>query len=221
MGNIVNNLRAYLVCIILLAASGQICAQRGSSGDKVFNLGVKGGVNFPSGTNLFSAETYKSINLIGFHIGPILDVRIPLGGLGLDLALLYSMKGNITATGIGSDNSNQEYRHSLYIPLNVKYTFNLIKVFGLYISAGPYIDYTFGDMSNMTIGQIGDKIVADYKSYNFDWGVGVGGGIVLFRHLNIGVNYNFGLNDVQSYKDIEGIKNIKCNVLMVSASYTF
>lgn len=74
-------LLAIAVAIVSIAASAQTA--------KMFNWGVEAGMNFNSLS--FDKEMFESGNRAGFFVGPKVKVKVPLVGLGLDGALLYSM----------------------------------------------------------------------------------------------------------------------------------
>ena len=54
-------------------------------------FGVKGGLNISSVH--MNSDILKADNVTGFQIGPMIETTIPLIGIGLDAAILYSQKG--------------------------------------------------------------------------------------------------------------------------------
>ena len=75
-------------------------------------FGVKGGVNISSVH--FSEEILNSDNITGFHIGPMMEFMVPVAGLGVDAAVLYSQKGLSTA----GETMKTDY---IEIPVNLKW----------------------------------------------------------------------------------------------------
>ena len=102
------------------------------------------------------------------------------------------------------------------IPINLKWTFGLGSTAGVYVAAGPQFGFN-----------VGDRIIQDiyeFKKNNTTFNVGAG--VKLIRHLQIGVNYNFGLSRVASiidndeFKEFAGEK-IRNNTWQISLAYLF
>ena len=80
------------------------------------NFGVKGGLNLSKAS--FSKADFKKDNFTGFFIGPMAEFKIPVVGLGLDGALLFSQRGiEVEGTKIK--------QNGLDIPINLKYNIGL------------------------------------------------------------------------------------------------
>ena len=75
-------LKWFLFVAVLLAAPAMQAQLR---------FGVKGGVNIASVK--FNRDVIDSENITGFHIGPMIELMIPVAGLGVDAAVVYSQKG--------------------------------------------------------------------------------------------------------------------------------
>ena len=71
----------------------------------------------------------------GFFIGPMAEITLPVIGLGIDGALLFSQRGK--------DEAKQQ---GLEIPVNLKYTSGLGSMFGIYLAAGPDFFFNFKDI---------------------------------------------------------------------------
>ena len=168
-------------------------------------FGVKGGLNV-SKLHL-SEETFKSDNRTGFFIGPMAEFTIPVIGVGIDAAALY------TQSGAKVEYENESYDKNLKtieIPVNLKYNFGLGSMAGVYVAAGPQFGFNVGS------GHLGDY---DIKDCNTTFNVGAG--VKLISHLQIGVNYNFSINKVAKYEE-EGKKyDMKKNTWQVSLAYLF
>ena len=98
------------VCCLALATPAQA---------QLLKWGVKGGVNM---TKIDFDEGYKD-KMAGFFIGPMAEVTIPVVGLGMDAALLFSQKG------IKADNGTLK-QFGIDIPVNLKYTLGLVNLHG-------------------------------------------------------------------------------------------
>lgn len=170
--------------ITVLPAKGQL-----------LQWGVKGGVNM---TKIDWGGGNKD-NMAGFFIGPMAEVNIPLAGLGLDGALLFSQKG------IKADTDGVK-QCGLDIPVNLKYTFGLGSVLGIFIAAGPDFYFDFK----------GSQDGIDRKGAQVS--VNVGAGVKLVNHLQVGINYNIPTGDHFSVgKALKG----KDKTVQVSLAYLF
>lgn len=92
---------------------------------QLIKWGVKGGVNL---TKIDWDGGYKGNkdNSAGFFIGPMAEITIPIVGLGVDGALLFSQRGKGDVKQIGAE-----------VPINLKYTIGLGSLLGVYFAAGP------------------------------------------------------------------------------------
>ncbi len=177
-----------------------------------FKFGVKGGLNISKLS--VSKDILKSDNQTGFFIGPMAEFTIPIVGLGVDVAALYNQSG--VATVSGSEGEVNSTLKTVEIPINLKWTFGLGSTAGVYVAAGPQFGFN-----------VGDRIIQDiyeFKKNNTTFNVGAG--VKLIRHLQIGVNYNFGLSRVASiigndeFKEFAGEK-IRNNTWQISLAYLF
>lgn len=145
-------------------------------------FGVKGGLNM---SELDVKNGPTSDNTTGFYVGPMAEVTLPLIGLGIDGALMYSQRGK--------DDWKQQ---GIEIPVNLKYTFGLGSLFGIYLAAGPDFFFNFKDIK---VG--GGDLVSTKKT---QVGLNLGGGLKLLRHLQVGVNYQIPLGDTFSWDSVVG-----------------
>lgn len=150
-----------------------------------FSWGIKGGVNL-GGNDLTMLTNKKSAfdatNYTGFFIGPKAEVRIPVLGLGIELAAMYAQKGMVlTDLDIFKQNSIQ-------IPLNIKYSLGLGNVANFFIAAGPEFGYNVGETGAAVQLESGE--VKAYLIDEYALSINAGLGFTLFNHLQIGVNYN-------------------------------
>ncbi len=168
-------------------------------------FGLKGGLNISKVT--FSASDINSDNRTGFFIGPMAEFTIPVIGVGIDAAALYTQSG---AKMKYENESLDKNLKTIEIPVNLKYNFGLGSMAGVYVAAGPQFGFNVGS------GHLGDY---DIKDCNTTFNVGAG--VKLISHLQIGVNYNFSINKVAKYEE-EGKKyDMKKNTWQVSLAYLF
>ena len=176
---------------------------------QILKFGIKGGLNISKVT--FSKDLFKSDNRTGFYIGPTAEFTIPVAGLGIDVAALYNQT-DAKMNGMGTDLiETSEKMKSIEIPVNLKWTLGLGSTLGVFVAAGPQFGFNVGD-SNYAEAFDMEKW---YTSFN------VGGGLKLFRHLQAGINYNFGISKLA--KTISEKRNIdmKRKTWQVSLAYMF
>ena len=150
-------------------------------------FGVKGGLNISS-VHL-NSDILKADNVTGFQIGPMIETTIPLIGVGLDAAILYSQKGMDVKSETGtSTNVKTDY---IDVPVNLKWKFGLPIIKG-YLAAGPYIGFRVGGDK---FWEIPGSVVGQVKAKNFSAGLNFGAGVKLISHLQVGINYGLGLTD--------------------------
>ena len=122
-----------LVKIIAVAASGLLLT---------LDLSAKNGVevgylNSTYRSKPASGEVTKSDPMSGFYVSLVKDMRL-FAGLSIQSGLYYSYlndTGRKEALGFNMTESDTE--HMLNIPIQFKYTFDIIPAFGVYIFAGP------------------------------------------------------------------------------------
>lgn len=148
-----------------------------------FRFGIKGGLN--TSTVTFSDEVFKGDNRTGFFFGPTAEYTLPMLGLGLDVSALYTR--SVTEYDRLESNGTRDSKEtlkSLEFPINVKWTVGLGSSFGIFVAGGPQFGFNVGS------GRYADafRVKNCYKSFN------LGGGIKLLRHIQLGINYNFGIS---------------------------
>lgn len=184
------------VCCMLVAMPAQA---------QLIKWGVKGGVNM---TKIDWDGGYKGNkdNSTGFFIGPMAEITIPIVGLGVDGALLFSQKGQKTDFMEGGERFTVDGRQTgLEIPVNLKYTIGLGSMLGIYLAAGPDFFFDF-------------KKKDDIDRKKAQVGLNLGAGVKLVRHLQIGVNYQIPLGDSFKVGNAFGAKN---KTWQISAAYLF
>jgi len=200
-----------------------------------FSQGIKGGLNLMNNDlSDFSAsglsESLSPKNMTGFFIGPSVEYMIPVVGLGIEASLLYSQKGSSYDIDLGSSSFTVKDKvHYLDLPINLKYKFSLL-VAGVYVAAGPYVSYAIsGDRSLSNLTGITSSEINKTDFYNdLDLGVNLGAGVELLSHLQVGIQYSWGLKDAAKNEltngNLGGVVsnfNAKNRVFSVSAAYYF
>lgn len=188
-------------------------------------FGLKGGLNITDMS--MDSKVLDASNRAGFFIGPSVKFTLPVVGLGIDASALYDqreakLKGEVS--GYGADLNTKVKQQAINIPVNLRYTFGLGDIAGVYLAAGPQFGFNVGDKNF-------DMLKADnYKLKSTNFSVNVGAGVTLINHLEIGFNYNIacGKTGEVTGKSVatETIKNLldsegKSNAWQISAAYYF
>ncbi|WP_291558930.1 porin family protein [Bacteroides sp.] len=187
-----------LVSIIVV----MVCLLLAVPAQSQVKFGLKGGLDISKLDNNIGDNT------TGFFVGPMLDVTLPIVGLGIDVAALYSQ------SGMDVNNKSSEKLKSIEIPVNLKWTLGLGSTFGVFIAAGPQFGFSLND---------GWKELMEETNKNFV-SVNVGAGLKLLRHLQVGVNYNIGASKLGDMI-VDESKNLRSGVRknswQVSLAYMF
>lgn len=192
MKKVLSTLLLIVCCWLAIPAQAQI------------HFGLKGGIDVSKMT--FSSDLLKGDNRTGFFIGPMLDFTVPVVGVGVDVAALYSQSG----LKANDEFSESETLKSIEVPINLKWTIGLGSTLGVYLAAGPQFGFSLND-------KLWDNIEAKKCAVS----VNVGAGLKLIQHLQIGVNYNIGASKLANVI-AEGFEtNIRKNAWQVSLAYLF
>ena len=165
---------------------------------QLIKCGVKGGMNFSElDLNVRTFDGVKE-NSTGFFIGPMAEVTLPIVGLGVDGAVLFSQRG-----------SDELKEQGLEIPVNLKYTIGLGSIAGIYFAAGPDFFFNFKDID-----------IEGMKAKKTQVALNLGAGLKLLKKLQVGVTYQIPMGDNFELKNLgEGIGKTK--TWQVSAAYIF
>jgi len=179
-------------------------------------FGLKGGLNITKMS--FDNSVLDAKNQTGFFIGPSVKFKVPLLGFGFDVSALYDQREADTEV-LDSDGENvgKITQKSIVVPINLRYSFGLGDLAGIYLAAGPQFGFNVGD-KNFWDNQL------TLKSSNLS--VNVGGGLRLLNHLEVGVTYNIACGKTGDWKNITDVNNIgksdvKTNAWQISAAYYF
>lgn len=151
--------------IIIAAAAGLLMT---------FELPAKNGIeigylNSTYRTKAASGEVTKSDPMSGFYVGLVKDLRL-FAGLSIQPGLYYSYLNTAEKEEIPSFNLSSSYtEHGLNLPIHIKYTFDIVPAFGVYVFAGPTL--SLGLAANTKISFTGEALGntmtfdARYNSY--------------------------------------------------------
>lgn len=179
-----------------------------------FKLGVEGGMNLSKAS--LSKDILNTSNRTGWFVGPKAQFTIPVIGLGIDGAVLYSQK-YLELSNRGGDEFKKTLP-SIEIPINLKYNIGFSSLVGIYISTGPQYGWNIGS-KNLTWSDVSHGSLTES---NFSWNVGAG--INALNHLQIGVTYNIALGktgEINNVGDAMSRAKIKNNTWQVRLAYLF
>ncbi len=185
-----------------------------------FDWGVTAGYNLSKvkfSDNSYM-DTFSSGNRSGWFLGPKIHLGL-IAGFGIDAAATYSQR-NMEIEG------KSNMLHSIEIPINVKYTFGLSDVVGVYISTGPQFGLGLGN-EEWHISQIGSTDYTTFEREDLQTTWNIGAGVRLFKHLDVGLGYNFALSKMgeAAIEDKTGMDlgdaDCRTNTFQIQATYYF
>lgn len=180
-----------IISLLMLA----VCLAVAVPAQAQLKFGVKGGLNL---SKLDVSGNKISDNTTGFFIGPMAEFTVPVVGLGVDGALMYSQRGK--------DAYKQQ---GIEIPVNLKYTIGLGSTLGVYLAAGPDFFFNFKDVDLTGINKKDAQV-----------GLNLGAGVKLLGHLQAGFTYQIPLGNSFELANLSdaGAKTKTWQILLV---YTF
>ncbi|WP_294627938.1 porin family protein [uncultured Bacteroides sp.] len=188
-----------------------VCIAMAMPAQAQLHFGVKGGLNLSKASFSNVGDNFRKDNFTGFFIGPMAEFTIPVIGLGVDASLLFAQRG-VTVTPEEKEKEYTIKQNGVDIPVNLKYTFGLGSLLGVYLAAGPDFYFDFEKKSGI------DKKKAEV-------GINLGAGVKLLNHLQVGANYNIPLGDTADFESFAGIENMagsyKTKTWQVSVAYIF
>ncbi len=180
-----------IISLLMLAA----CLAVAMPAQAQLKFGVKGGLNL---SKLDVKGNTLSDNTTGFFIGPMAEFTLPVVGLGVDGALMYSQRGK------------DEYKQQgVEIPLNLKYTIGLGSTLGVYVAAGPDIFFNFKDID-----------LAGIDKKDAQVGLNLGAGVKLLGHLQAGFTYQIPLGNSFELANLSDA-GAKTKTWQILVAYTF
>ena len=208
--------KALVVCSLALLSFIPASAQ--------FSWGLRGGLNLVNNdiTAVNQESATNKDSYTGFFFGPMAELQIPIIGIGVDAAVLYSQKG------LEVTDEETMKNQSLAIPVSLKYSLGLGNFAAVYFAAGPEFDYKIGDLDREFAD--GDD-VKEFALEQSTWSINLGAGVKLINHIQAGINYNFPVSKEGAYKFTENPTptsavehepvDFKASTLQFSLTWTF
>jgi hypothetical protein len=167
-----------LLIIALIALSLPAAAQ--------VRLGLRGGVTV--GELRFNRNAISSDNRMGYCAGVVVDMGIPVIGLGIEASAMYTHRNNRL-----TDGQRTFKRHYIDVPVYARFKLpitGLQDVFAPIAFTGPTFSVLFSDNA--------PDNCENNKTY-LSWDVGLGAD--LFKHLRLTATYGIGISKALSYVD--------------------
>ena len=149
-------------------------------------VGVKGGLDIVNMS--FDENVFKADNKMGWFVGPVVKVSLPVGGLGFDIAALYDVKKyDLTL----QQKTEEVSQRSVLIPVNARLNFGLGGAAGIYVAAGPQFAFNVGDDYKDIFKD--DALQNTFQLKKSSFSVNLGAGVYLSDHFEVGFAYNIAV----------------------------
>jgi opacity protein-like surface antigen len=176
-------------------------------------FGVKGGLDIQN--MKFDNSVFSTDNKLGWFAGPSLQVSLPIGGLGVEIAGLYNQK----KYEVNGESITQK---SILVPLNARLNLGIGSTAGLYVAAGPQFSFNLGDDE---FKWEKENVENTFQLKKSAFSVNLGAGIYFSRNLEIGFAYNIAVGstaDASWKKGIDAVSDdTKPTSWQISAAYYF
>lgn len=211
MSNIKHTLILCLGVLLGMTAFGSAEAQ--------FHWGVRAGADFSKFPT--TADQFKSDYYTGFHVGPTVEMKLPLR-FSLDASLLFSQK-NVGITSMEKTEVKDILKTNYFVvPVNAK--FDLVSLPGadVMVIAGPQFNF----MLNNNLEDLKDlNALRETEAKKASVGVNVGLGVRVLKMLQISALYNATLSDDYKFTSLnqttKDVFNAKTNSFVIQAAVLF
>lgn len=190
-------------------------------------IGIVAGVTSSASNVKDAYADYKNISQ--YHVG--LTYKLGIGNLlAIQPAVIYNMKGesisNIANTG---DLASVDYKTGyIEVPVQVQVGLGIGSLLRVYGFAEPFIGYAVTNEVKATtlLSKEETQKTWDNMKSRFEYGVSLGAGVEVLRHVQVAVKYFWNLGDVYG-SDItvanvtKTISESKCNGVAASVAFLF
>ena len=173
---------------MMMVAVAMLGITTAAAQSQTLRIGIKGGLNL-SEFSLKSSD-FDTDNRMGFFVGPIVNINLPMPGLAINLAGLYNQHEYKV--------SSETFKHkTLDVPLNLRYAIGLGETANVFVEAGPQIAFTLGDRAlQYRDNDLGD---VNWHFNDTDLSANFGAGFTI-SHLQISVSYNVPLGKTGEFE---------------------
>lgn len=211
MSNIKHTLILCLGVLLGMTAFGNAEAQ--------FHWGLRAGADFSKFPT--TADQFKSDYYTGFHVGPTVEMKLPLR-FSVDASLLFSQK-NVGITSMEKTEVKDILKTNYFVvPVNAK--FDLVSLPGadVMVIAGPQFNFK---LSNNLEDLKDLNTLRETEAKKASVGVNVGLGVRVLKMLQISALYNATLSDDYKFTSLnqttKDVFNAKTNSFVIQAAVLF
>lgn len=191
----------YIICLSLMLLFGSVAvyAQKKIDRESIVQIGIKGGINFSSFDRIKPGEISAGMSsYTGFNTGLAFKFFLPVRGMTIQPELLYVSKG---ARFINVPKMDVQVGY-IEMPVSLQYGFDMIFV-RPFLEVTPFIGYAVYEKWNEHSTGVENLFEPRLKDLNrFEYGIGVGGGIDVWR-FQLKVDYSWNLGSLVDYKKIK------------------
>lgn len=178
------------LCILLFSA--MMAVSTTSLAQTTF--GIRGGLNLANSdiSDVTVSSVQSEDSYTGFFFGPALEFQIPVIGVGIDGAILYSQSGMTLSK---DEEMKQQY---ISVPVSLKGKFGLGNMLAVLVHVGPQFDFNIGDAEKFIYDTNND--LSKFTAEKVVTSLNVGAGVRLLDKLDVEINYNMPLKDKSTYE---------------------
>jgi len=182
-----------------------------TSNAQLIRYGLKAGVDVAD--HKIKSDMFNVKNRVGFQIGGVLQINVPLTGFGVETGLQYGNKNyKISNDNVQGDISNLNY---LTVPVMLRKNFSILGVAGIYVKAG-----VFGNIK-ISGGELTLADAVKYDQKGFQTGLDTGLGVSLLNHLEVGMQYRYKFSDTYDQDAAKDFRKVDRQTWTVSLAYLF
>lgn len=221
-----------LICIVLAV----VAMAAAPAANAQLRFGAKLGANF-SNLSWDNAKNldFKGTSLTNFT-GGVTAEWIFIAGFGVDASVMYTAKGTKYEVGdnimgeafeslFGTKEAVTNTIHYIEVPVNLKYKLKIPVVEDIvipFIYAGPSFAFKVGE-SIKGLGETVKNADQIIKNRDFDVAINVGIGAEIIKHVNLAVQYGWGLGTASEigFGDVVSFNKAKTGAWTITLGYMF
>ncbi|MFV0418167.1 MAG: porin family protein [Dysgonomonas sp.] len=181
-----------------------------SANAQLVRYGLKAGIDVSD--HKINSELLGVKNRVGFQLGGVLQLNVPLTGFGVETGLQYGNKSYKISNGTTEgDISNLNY---LTVPIMLRKSFSIFGVAGIYFKAGVYGNVKLSG-GELTLNN------TKYDQKGFQTGLDTGVGVSLLNHLELGMQYRYKFSDTYDQEAAKDFKKVDRQTWTIGLAYLF
>ncbi|GHT16963.1 hypothetical protein FACS189429_0060 [Bacteroidia bacterium] len=188
-------------------------------------FGIRVGVNSADEVRQFvnEPENFDATKLTSFHAGIVWQTPFGKSGFATEIGALFSQKGSYYnyTNSEGIDVQAIDELNYIEVPLNIRFSPPGNLPLNIYGTAGIYFSYLF---NGKTTDEKAEKTVdmnLTRIAERLDIGLATGAGVQLFKKIQLGATWNWGLKYTPHLTASDIVKNFKNKGFSVNLTYVF